>query len=352
MAGRLKSGAITALRFLVGPMVLALVVALGAGAPAGAVPGPQEGPDQLLARYKELGNQAEQASEAMNQAQADFNQRTADLRQARRAQSDAERTLAGLQVRQTALQKDVDSIARASYMGARVNRLYAVLVSDSPQSLLDQMSTLEVVSRKTTRQIRDYKQTRAAAEKARDDAQKAQDNANTAIAAVNKTRSDLQSKQSKLQMQIIEVKSVYESMTGNQLAALVGPTIAFDPKLVPPGTSAATIAVQAALSRIGDPYVWGATGPNQFDCSGLMMWAYQQAGKSIPRTSEAQLSGGKRVDRNDLQPGDLIIYYPDAHHVGMYIGDGYVVHASTFGVPVKVAPIDGAGPYDSAVRYS
>jgi len=352
MAGRLKSGAAAALRFLVGPVVLALIVALGAGVPAGAVPGPQEGPDQLLARYKDLGNQAEQASEAMNQAQVDFTQRNNDLRQARQAQLDAQKTLAGLQVREAGLQKDVNAIARASYMGARVNRLYAVLVSDSPQALLDQMSTLEVISRKTTRQIRDFKHTRDAAEKARDDAQKAEDNANTAIVAVNKTRADLQSKQSKLQMQILEVKSVYESMTGKQLAALVGPTISFDPRLVPPGTAAATIAVQAALSRIGDPYVWGATGPNQFDCSGLMMWAYKQAGKSIPRTSEAQLAGGKQVSRNDLQPGDLIIYYSDAHHVGMYIGDGYVVHASTFGVPVKVAPIDGAGPYDSAVRYS
>jgi cell wall-associated NlpC family hydrolase len=352
MAGRLKSCVAAALRFLVGPVVLALIVALGAGAPAGAAPGPQEGPDQLLARYKDLGNQAEQASEAMNQAQVDFTQRSNDLRQAQQAQRDADRTLAGLQVREAALQKDVDSIARASYMGARVNRLYAVLVSDSPQSLLDQMSTLEVVSRKTTRQIRDFKQTRAAAEKARNEAQQAENNANTAIQAVNKTRSDLQSKQSKLQMQILQVKSVYEAMTGKQLAALVGPTISFDPRLIPPGTSAATIAVQAALSRIGDPYVWGATGPDQFDCSGLMVWAYKQAGKTIPRTSEAQQAGGKPVSRNDMQPGDLVIYYSDAHHVGMYIGDGYVVHASTFGVPVKVATVDGAGPFASAVRYS
>ena len=62
------------------------------------------------------------------------------------------------------------------------------------------------------------------------------------------------------------------------------------------------------------------------------------------------MSAGVPVSRDQLQPGDLIIYYPDAHHVGMYVGDGYVIHASTFGVPVKVVPVDGAGPYLSARR--
>jgi cell wall-associated NlpC family hydrolase len=82
-----------------------------------------------------------------------------------------------------------------------------------------------------------------------------------------------------------------------------------------------------------------------------MVWSYKQAGKTLPRSSEAQLAGGTPVERVALRPGDLIIYYPDATHVGMYIGNGYVIHASTFGVPVKVAPIDGAGPYNSARRY-
>ena len=121
---------------------------------------------------------------------------------------------------------------------------------------------------------------------------------------------------------------------------------------MPKGTSTALVAVQAALTRIGDPYVWGATGPDSFDCSGLMVWAYKQAGKTLPRSSEAQMGSGTSVDRGDLQPGDLIIYYPDAHHVGMYVGDGYVIHASTFGVPVKVVPIDQAGPYAAARRYA
>ena len=175
--------------------------------------------------------------------------------------------------------------------------------------------------------------------------------ASEAVSRAERVRGDLQTKQADLQLQAIQIRAIYKSMTGKQLAALRGPTFDFDPRLVPRGTPAGLIAVQAALTRIGDPYVWGATGPNSFDCSGLMVWAFKQAGKTIPRSSEAQMGGGTAVDRNDLKPGDLIIYYPDAHHVGMYVGDGYVIHASTFGVPVKVVPIDEAGPYNSARRF-
>ncbi len=115
-----------------------------------------------------------------------------------------------------------------------------------------------------------------------------------------------------------------------------------------PGNGAG--AVRAALTRIGDPYVWGATGPDQFDCSGLVVWAYQQVGKTVPRSSQAQAQGGTPVSRDNLQPGDVIIFYNDASHVGIYAGDGNIVHASTFGVPVKVQAMDSF-PFHSARRY-
>lgn len=111
------------------------------------------------------------------------------------------------------------------------------------------------------------------------------------------------------------------------------------------------LIVAAALSRIGDTYQWGATGPNSFDCSGLVQWSYAQGGVNVPRTSQAQAAGGQRVARDQLQPGDIIVYYPDASHVALYVGDGQVVHASTYGVPVAQVPIDGAGPYNQARRY-
>ena len=81
-----------------------------------------------------------------------------------------------------------------------------------------------------------------------------------------------------------------------------------------------------------------------------MVWAYQQVGKSIPRTSQAQLAGGQPVSIDALQPGDVIAYFPGATHVGMYIGDGKIVHASDYGIPVQVVPADSM-PIAGAVRY-
>ena len=112
-----------------------------------------------------------------------------------------------------------------------------------------------------------------------------------------------------------------------------------------------TDVVTAARTRLGSPYAWGATGPATFDCSGLVVWAYAQTGVSVPRTSQAQAAGGTAVARADLQPGDVIAYYPNASHVALYVGAGLVIHASTYGRPVAEVPIDAAGPYNRARRY-
>lgn len=335
---------------VIAAVVLALAVALGAGAPAGAEPGPQS-PDDMLTEYTQLGREAEQATEAIHNTTIELNNQRGAVTAANEAASAAERTLAEQEKQAESLQGAVDALVNASYRGARVNRLYAVLVSDSPQSLLDQMSGLEMISRQTVADVKTFKVANDKALEAQKVAQDAKTKAEQAVAAAEKTSADLQAKQSERIFKATEIRAMYESLTGKQLAALAGPKIEFDASMLPAGTAPEVIAVRAALTRIGDPYVWGATGPDQFDCSGLMVWAYKQAGKTLPRSSQAQLAGGTPVERDALRPGDLIIYYPDATHVGMYIGNGYVVHASTFGVPVKVAPIDGAGPYNSARRY-
>ncbi|MGV9413937.1 C40 family peptidase [Nocardia sp. NPDC003693] len=107
-------------------------------------------------------------------------------------------------------------------------------------------------------------------------------------------------------------------------------------------------AVNAAMSRIGSPYVYGATGPNAFDCSGLVKWSYAQAGIDLPRTSYEQLNAGYPVSADALEPGDVVSFYGGGH-TGIYVGDGNVVHASTSGQPVKVAPISSM-PFDGARR--
>ena len=118
----------------------------------------------------------------------------------------------------------------------------------------------------------------------------------------------------------------------------------------PAASSTGQKVVDAVYSKIGAPYAWGATGPSSFDCSGLTSWAYAQAGKQIPRTSQAQASGGTPVAISDLQPGDIVAYYGGASHVGIYVGNGKIVDALNSGTPVSERPLNYM-PIHSAVRF-
>lgn len=113
----------------------------------------------------------------------------------------------------------------------------------------------------------------------------------------------------------------------------------------------AQIAVDAALSRLGYPYVYGAAGPNAFDCSGLTSWAWAQAGVRIPRTSSGQ-SQLPYVPLDQLQPGDLVTYYSPVHHVAMYIGNGQIVDASTEGKPIFITSVYRGGPSPTGHRVN
>ena len=117
-----------------------------------------------------------------------------------------------------------------------------------------------------------------------------------------------------------------------------------------PEVSTGQRILDAANTRVGSPYAWGATGPSSFDCSGLTSWAYQEAGISIPRTSQAQIGGGTAVAKSDLQPGDIVAFYGGATHVGIYAGNGQVVHAPYSGTTVSYAPVDSM-PFYGATRY-
>ncbi|KKO80375.1 MULTISPECIES: C40 family peptidase [Corynebacterium] len=108
--------------------------------------------------------------------------------------------------------------------------------------------------------------------------------------------------------------------------------------------------LEAARSAVGSPYVYGANGPSAFDCSGLTSWAYRQAGVSIPRTSQAQASAGTPVSLDALQPGDIIVYYSGASHVGIYTGHGTIIDALNSGTPVGERSLNYM-PIHSAVRF-
>ena len=116
-----------------------------------------------------------------------------------------------------------------------------------------------------------------------------------------------------------------------------------------PASGRAAAAVQYALAQVGDSYVYGAAGPSAFDCSGLTMMAWAQAGVGLPHSSSAQFGSGPHVSSNDLQPGDLVFYYSPISHVAIYIGNGLIVHAANPGEGVRVAGVFSM-PYSGAVR--
>jgi len=117
----------------------------------------------------------------------------------------------------------------------------------------------------------------------------------------------------------------------------------------PAASSVGAGVVQAAMSRLGAPYVWGAAGPTSFDCSGLVVWSFAQMNISLPHYSYSQMSGGTPVSVSDLQPGDLVFFYGGSH-VGIYIGGGQFVHAPHTGDVVRVASLSSHGSLTAARR--
>ena len=268
-------------------------------------------------------------------------------------------------------------------MGGRTDGMDALLTADSPQRLIDQLSVQRVMAAEMSAQMRSFRTIGEQAAKAEEASAKSAAEAKTAAEQAAAVRADLQSKQSQLQRQIAVVKTQYLALTPGQRQAMAAlpptpppplaappapaPPPAEDPAIVaagPGGIPAGDIAppegavlpggpaaegvaaVQAALTRVGSPYSWGGSGPNAFDCSGLVMWAFQQAGISLPHSSQALAHGGQPVDMSEIQPGDVVTYYSDASHAAIYIGDGMMVHASTYGTPVRVAPVNNAPIYN------
>ncbi|MDT5362024.1 MAG: peptidoglycan DL-endopeptidase CwlO [Mycobacterium sp.] len=340
--------------------------------------------DDAMAKLNELSRQAESTTEAMHTAELELKDKLA-AQQSADAQHAADMAAVDAANGQLAtFQSGVDRVAAAQYMGGRTDGLDAMLTASSPQGLIDQLAVQRVMATEMSVQMHNFKATSAQAASAEAASAKSAADAKTAAEQAAAVRADLQSKQSKLQVQIAVVKSQYSVLSPAQRQALAAIPPAPAPDAVPPAPDAVPpgdggpevlaaapggdiappeaavpmpgpgaegmVAVQAALTRIGSPYSWGASGPSSFDCSGLVMWAFQQAGVALPHSSQALAQGGQSVSMDQMQPGDLITYYSDASHVAIYIGDGMMVHASTYGTPVRVAPVDNA-PIHNVRRY-
>ncbi|WP_373862347.1 NlpC/P60 family protein [Nocardia acidivorans] len=309
---------------------------------------------EAVQRLIDLSRQSEQLNQQALNAQADLDTKVAAAKDADTKAADAASTLDAARSEIRRYQPVIDRAANSALLGSRTNRLTSLLVSSSPQQLLDQMSIVDLVGTRTNDQLSQYQKVSAAASAAEAAARTAADAARAASAQADAVRTDLEAKRAALQGSMAGVIAAWGQLSANDRSALAG-------SMFPPGfdkdsllrglvPGSGTSALAAGLTRIGAPYVWGAVGPEQFDCSGLVQWAFHQVGKNVPRTSQQQAGYGTPVDEKDLQPGDVVFFYSDISHVGIYAGNGLMLHASTFGVPVQVAPM-GSTPFHSARRF-
>jgi len=291
-------------------------------------------------------------------------------------------------------QRKVDAFANASFQGARLTDLTVLLTAVSPEDYLDQASSLSQVATDQQATLTGALAARKVADDAKLAAQASEGQAAAAKRAADQATADaeaarvaLDTGKAQLDAEIATYQLAFAQLSAADISSAVAGAEAANLDAASQARQAeqaaqrdraglasdaaplnfgaeysawaaqhapnvqAGIAVAAALSRQGLPYVWAAEGPDTFDCSSLMMWAWAQAGVTIPRNSAAQ-AGLPEVPLDQLQIGDLVTFYSPVSHVGMYVGDGKVLHASMPGVPIKVVELAAAGPNPTGHRVT
>ncbi len=306
-------------------MLVALATALGivffSGAAASADPTPAE----LEQQIDQAWNRLEPIIEQHNAVKAQLAVNKAKSEQLAR------------QIEPLALQVDlamskVSDLAQAYYKGGNTSAFNALLSSGSPTKFADQLDLLDQVARFQAQEVSGVTKLRAQYEQQK----KPLDNL---VAQLAITEAQQAAVEKEINAEIARLQALRLKAYGSG-AGLGSLRPAPCPYFYPGGP--AGIAVKYACAQIGKPYVWAAAGPNAFDCSGLTLAAWAKAGVSLPHNAAAQKRAVPAVSRANLRPGDLVFYYSDVHHVGMYVGGDWIVHASMPGVPIQMRKIDAA----------
>ena len=298
-----------------------LALAVPGGISAAQVIAPKPDLKALVAQAKQLEFQINSLSEQYDGLRIQLTRAKAN---AQIAQQAASRGQAALAVGQQAIAQ----LAAANYINSGLDPTFQALTTGNPAQFLSQASAIaemdqssgvkvSALSQQVTQALRD-KQT-----------------AEQQIAAVNAVETQMNAKKKLILAKIDTVNSA----AMKQAMTIFEQTGQYPKVTIPTANTVGAQALQAALSRLGDPYVWGAVGPSEFDCSGLVMWAYAQAGISLPHYTGSQWDSGVHVSRNDLEPGDLVFFFSNISHVGMYIGNGLMIDAPNFREVVRVQPI-------------
>jgi peptidoglycan DL-endopeptidase CwlO len=301
--------------------LLGLSIVVAGASPARAEPSVSEIEKQI----DEAWNKLEPVIEKHNAAREEL--------AAKRTQAQAlARRIKPLQLQIELAMAKVGDLAARAYKGQQTSALTAILSSGSPDAFVDQLELLDQFARRQHRDVQavlDLKQKLAAQKQPLDQlvTELAQ---RTAELAAKKKQIDAEiDRLQKLRLQVYETTTTLGSLRPAPC-----------PSYYPGG--GAGKAVTFACSQIGKPYVWGADGPGSYDCSGLTMAAWARAGVDLPHNAAAQRREVPYIRRSELRPGDLVFYYSDLHHVAMYAGNGWIVHASRAGEPVKMRRMDAA----------
>ena len=311
--------------------------ALAMAAAVGFVPGTaQAEPDieDVEARVDRLYHEAEIAQERYNDAKLELNELNKDLASIK---ADERRQDERLEAVRTSVQ---DSIVR-QYQGQNLSAVGQIVVSDDPGAFIQRLSTMSSFNDVQSQMFSDYARELKALDIRRDTTQH---RANQ----VSELKAQLAKEKATIDEKAAEAKDLLDRLEAEQREEMMAsrsdvrtPTVSVSGR--------AGAAVSYAMAQVGDAYAYGATGPDAYDCSGLTMASWAQAGVSLPHSSSAQYSSGPQVAASALQPGDLVFYYSPISHVGMYIGDGMIVHAANPSTGVQVTGLYSM-PYSGAVR--
>jgi peptidoglycan DL-endopeptidase CwlO len=225
-------------------------------------------------------------------------------------------------------QSAVGAIAVEGYMTEGMNPALELLQSSSPQSLLNRASMMTQIERENGAKLKLVQDAATAAQRAQVAAAQEQQRAKALSGQLARKVAAIQKKE-----------SFFNSQAYKQAEAIFQRTGQYPNFRIPGGNSVGVQALRFALTRRGYPYVWGAAGPYAFDCSGLVVWAYAKIGISLLHYTGDLWNEGEHISRSELQPGDLVFFFADLGHVGIYLGNGLMVDAPTFGQPVQVQPV-------------
>ncbi|CAL9424359.1 NlpC/P60 family protein [Streptomyces sp. NPDC003642] len=311
-----------------------------AAAALGAVPAAAAPYDDTRAEVDRLYEQAEKATEAYNAA----DERADALRE---EVGTARDRIARQQQRINSLRESLGSLAGAQYRSGGIDPAVALLFSDDPDDYLDKASRLDRITAHQAGELKDLQD--AMRELAQD-----REETGDKLRELERSRKAVAAHKKTVERKLASARRLLDSLPDGERAAYDRASRSGRGDLPDLGGSTAAsgrgaAAVAAARSALGKPYVWGANGPTGFDCSGLMQWSYAQAGVALPRTSQAQRFAGRQVPLSEARPGDLVVYRSDASHVGMYMGNGQVIHAPYPGAPVRYDPV-GMMPVSSVTR--